>query len=67
MSAHALGQLVSEDGGDLPAEVMEALIEAEKLNAAAKRAEQVSHDTEAASRHRPKRRWAIDRGVCCAL
>jgi U-box domain len=62
VSAHALGQLVSEDGGDLPTEVMEALIEAEKLSAAAKRAEQVAHDAEAASRYRPKRRWAGERG-----
>jgi hypothetical protein len=63
VSAHALGQLVSEDGGDLPPEVMQALIDAEKLNAAAKHAEQVAHDAEAASRHRPKRRWATDRGA----
>ena len=39
VSASALGELVGSDGGDLPVEVMEALIEAEKLNGAAKRAE----------------------------
>lgn len=54
VSASALGALVSEDGGDLPVEIMEALIEAEKLNGVAKRAEEAASATARARRWRSR-------------